>query len=152
MERLDTPSQRLMAAALGGAGTVMGVGLLAGLPALIRYRTLRVRHPQAITFGAAVLAIGALGGRAGHYVFVRVARGSFQRRALISGAFAGTFTATAAWALTYFGRGLISPFEPSEASDEAVRRAAVTAIWSGPATGMVLSSIVSELLKRQARL
>jgi hypothetical protein len=141
-----------MAAALGAAGTFAGVGLLAGLPALKRYRTLKLRQPQVLVFGAAVLAIGALGGRTGHYVFLHVARGSFQRRALISGGFAGIVTSWAAWAATYLGRELVSPFKPSRESDEAVRRALRTAIWSGPAAGMVLSSAVAELLKRRARL
>jgi hypothetical protein len=143
---LDTPSHRFMASAVGGVGTVTGIGI-AGVREMKRHDFLQLNHQRALRFGLMTAAVGTAGGAAGHYLLVRVARGPMTRRALICGTSVGLTTALAAWGLTFYGRKVWSPFEPSPDVDRLLRTKLKTACVVGPAAGMLVSLAVIEALK-----
>ncbi|MDQ4142700.1 MAG: hypothetical protein M3198_02990 [Actinomycetota bacterium] len=143
---LDTRPHRFMASAVGGMGTLAGVGL-AGVREMRRTDFLRLKYPQALWFGLMITAVGTLGGAAGHYLLVRVARGPMARRAVVWGAPVGLLTALAAWALTFYKREFLSPFEPGPQVDRVLRAKLKSACLAGPATGTLVSLLVIEVLK-----
>ena len=143
---LDTPSHRLMASAVGGIGTVTGIGI-AGIREMKRHDFLQLNHRQALRFGLMTAAVGTAGGAAGHYLLVRVARGPMTIRAVTCGTTVGLTTGLAAWALTFYGRKIWSPFEPSPEVDRLLRAKLKAACVVGPAAGMLVSLAVIEALK-----
>jgi hypothetical protein len=143
---LDTPPHRLMASGVGGAGTLVGVGL-AGLRKIIRY-DLRLRYPEVLWFALTTAGVGTVGGGVGHFLVVRVAKGPLEKRALSCGGLVGFGTALIAWALTFYGREVLSPFEPSPKADQVLWDARKIACLAGPVAGITVSLLVLEVLKR----
>jgi hypothetical protein len=143
---LDTPEHRLMASAVGGIGTLVGVGL-AGISEMTRNDFLRLRYPQALWFALTTAAVGTVGGGVGHFLVVRVAEGPMQERAIRCGGLVGLATALGAWALTFYGRKELSPFEPGPRVDRVLRNSLKVACVAGPVAGVGVSLLVVEALK-----
>jgi hypothetical protein len=146
--RLDTPAHRLMAAGVGGAGTLVGVSLT-GIPLMLRHGFLRLRYPHVLWFGLVTAGVGTAGGGVGHHLLVRVADGPMEKRALTCGAPVGLVTALAVWAVTYYGRRVISPVEPGPRADRVLKDAARIACVAGPVAGVSVSLLVLRVLKRR---
>jgi hypothetical protein len=143
--QLDTPPHRVMAAAVGAVGTMLGVGL-AGIREM-RQNSLQLRYPQALGFMMMTAAVGTAGGACGHYLVVRIGRGPMEARAVGFGTPVGLATALLAWALTFYGRDALSPFEPGPQVDEMIKGKFKTACVVGPAAGVIVSLTVIEILK-----
>lgn len=131
---------------MGAAGTLVGVALLAGVPALVRMPSLKLRFPHAARFSTMVLAVGAAGGATGHHLFLNVARGSLNRRALVVGAQVGMGTSLIVWTVTTVGQRWLSPFEPGIEARQAVRRSLWPAAVIGPLGGVAVSTLVANHL------
>jgi hypothetical protein len=144
---LDTPAHRIMASAVGGAGTVLGVGLV-GIYEMKRHAFLRLRYPQTLWFALMTAVVGTAGGGVGHFLVVRVAKGPMEKRALICGGSVGFVTALCAWAVTFYGREVLSPFESSPQVDVVIRDAGKIAVLAGPVGGITASLLVVDVLKR----
>jgi hypothetical protein len=147
LDALDTPAHRLMASAVGGAGTLVGVGL-AGAYEMNRHRLLRLRYPNVLWFALMIAAMGTAGGGVGHYLVVRAAQGSMEKRALSCGGSVGFVTALGAWALTFYGQRVLSPFKLNPQADRVIRDALKIACFAGPVAGISVSLLVLEVLKR----
>lgn len=144
--RLDTPLHRVLAAMVGGCGAVTGVGLT-GLPMLISNEKLRLRWPHTLWFGIEVFAVGTLGGGVGHFLIVKVARGPLKGRALTVGGPMGLATALTVWALTYYGRTLLSPLEPGPEAERLLRSSVKVGSAAGPVAGVAVSLMVMKALE-----
>lgn len=131
---------------VGGAGTLVGVALLAGAPAFALKRCLRLRFPHAARFGVVVFGVGAAGGAVGHHLFVKVLNGRLERRALIVGAEVGLGTALAVWTCTNFGQSWLGPFEPGREAQAVIRRSFWPAVAAGPLCGVAVSTLVARHL------
>ena len=113
-----------------------------------RHAFLRLRHPGTLWFALMTAAVGAAGGGVGHFLVVRMAKGPMEKRALSCGGSVGFVTALCVWALTFYGREVLSPFEPSPQVNVVIRDAGKIALLAGPVGGISVSLLVVDVLKR----
>jgi hypothetical protein len=119
------------------------------VPSRARYRSLKLRFPQAVWFSLTVAGVGAIGGASGHHLFVHVFEGSLEERAVRVGCAVGLGTSIGTWGLAYLGRNLLGPFEPGPQADLILTRSLPVALISGPAAGALISQLVVKGLKKR---
>lgn len=145
---MDNARERILAALLGGAGTVVGVLIYQALPDLLRHRFLQFRWPNAVWFLATIFLIGALGGRLGHYLFLNVASGPIEGRAMTVGAAIGFGIALVGWTITSVFREMLFPLEPYEEAQELMGQWLLNALLAGPIGGVLASYLVVRRLRK----
>lgn len=140
---MDRPRERLLATLLGGAGTVFSILIYQAIPDLIRFEHLSVRLPNAIYFVLGMFAVGALSGRAGHRMFVRMTRFPLRTRALITGIVIGTSIALVGWFLTYLFRDALFPLSPVGEASRFMTVWLRNALIAGPVIAVLISLLIA---------
>ncbi len=133
---MDTRRERWLAALLGALGTAAGVLAVEFVPRMMAL-DLVVRFPSVIWFFAMVLVVGAAGGRIGHGLFLHIAKGPLEGRAVIVGGIVGLAIAATSWSLTYFLRDALSPFEFNDAFAPLMRDALGESLLAGSLGGIL---------------
>lgn len=133
---MDTRRERWLAALLGALGTAGGVVAVEFVPRMMAL-DLVVRFPNVIWFFTMVLVVGAAGGRIGHTLFLHVAKGPIEGRAVVVGGMIGLAIAATSWSLTYFLRDALSPFEFNDAFAPLMMQALGESLLAGSLGGVL---------------
>jgi hypothetical protein len=148
---VDTRRERWLASLLGGSGTVIGILLYQAIPELVLSPGLVLRVPNALGFLLTVFVIGAVGGRIGHSIFLRV-RGPIEGRALVVGTTIGLAIAVIGWCVTSLFRSLLFPFTLFDGYERLLFRWLPNALFAGPIGGVLASALVVRRLRRKTGL
>lgn len=146
---MDTRRERLLAALLGGGGTVVGIFAYQVVPDWGRLSRLALRPLNGSIFLLVVFTIGALGGFFGHRLFVRMS-GPLEGRALIVGTLLGLVIAVIGWTVTYGFRTVLFPFRPYSGMEVLIRLWLPNALLAGPVGGVLAAAFVVRRLRRRS--
>lgn len=141
---MDNPRERVLAALLGGAGTVIAILIYQAIPDLIRFPHLSVRLPNAVYFVLVISAVGAIAGRAGHWMFVKMTKFPIRRRALLTGIVIGTSIALVGWLLTYLFRDTLFPLSPVGEASRLMPIWLRNALIAGPVIAVLISLVIAQ--------
>lgn len=145
---MDTRRERWLAALLGALGTAGGVLAVEFVPRMMAL-DLVVRLPNVIWFFTMVLVVGAAGGSIGHTLFLHVAKGPLERRAVMVGGMVGLAIAATSWSLTYVLRDALSPFEFNDLFGPLMRDALGESLLAGAVGGVLASLGIAKHLRSQ---
>lgn len=145
---MDNPRERFLASLLGGFGTVVGLFIYQGIPDLVRLDFLQIRPSNFFLFLVTIFLVGAVGGYAGHRMFM-VMKGSFRRRAIVVGGLSGVVIAACGWALTFSLRGWLFPFRLFEGVEGLLFSYLRNALVAGPVGGILVSLAVARWLRKR---
>lgn len=144
---MDSPRERLLAALLGGVGTLVGVLLIQVIPQMTRYG-LKVHQPNAIWFILMLLAVGGTGGFVGHWLFLYTAKGPIEGRAVTVGTSVGATIGLVTWAATFFFPRIFFPFAMFSDAIDKLRPVITQALLGGAVGGLLAALAVVRRLRK----
>lgn len=144
----DTRRERLLASLLGGGGSVIGLILYQAIPELVRHPELRVRVGNALVFLLTVFAVGAVGGRLGHWFFLQL-NSPLRHRGIVVGTITGLAISLAGWTITFVLRASLFPFVPFKGYEELMKSWLLPAMIAGPIGGVFVSLLIVRWLNRR---
>jgi hypothetical protein len=145
---MDGRRERLLASLLGGGGAVIGLVLYQAIPELVRHPVLRLRIGNAVVFLLMVFAVGAVGGRLGHWFFLQL-NSPLRHRGIVVGTITGLAISLAGWTIAFVLRTSLFPFVTFDGFEELMKSWLLPAMIAGPIGGVLVSLSIVRWLHRR---